>query len=114
MDEDDLAYTRFLISDTDETRQVFSDTEIGMVLTREGGVKIAAAVLMERIADNEVLIAKSIRTQDVQTNGPAVAAALRASAERLRAEWASEQELIDGGPVIVEYSPAGYEHPELT
>ncbi len=110
----DLEYVRFLISDVNPIKEVFSDAEVSMVLEREGGVKIAAAVLMERIADNEVLIAKKIVSQDLQTDGPAVAAALRASADRLRGEWLHEQEDADGGVYIVEYAPAGYEHAELT
>ena len=113
MEPEDLAYVRFLISDVDEDRQIFTDAEIEMVFAREGGVKIAAAVLMERIADNEVLIAKKIRTQDVTTDGPAVAAALRVSADRLRREWEDEQDAAFGGPVIVDYAPAGYQRPEL-
>lgn len=116
-DLDALEYVRFLISDTDGA--VFSDVEVSAVMAREPGEKMAAARLLEIIADNESLIAKSIRSQDFATDGPKVAADLRRSAAQLRAEATAEAEAAAdeadgfGGIAIVDYAPYGYQKPEL-
>lgn len=116
-DLDALGYVRLLISDTDGA--VFDDREMLAVMAREPGEKMAAARLLEIIADNESLIAKSIRSQDFATDGPKVAADLRRSAAQLRAEAVAEAEaaadLADGfgGIAVVDYAPYGYPTPEL-
>lgn len=112
-DLDALGYVRLLISDTDGA--VFSDAEVLAVMARESGEKLAAARLMEIIADNESLIAKVIRSQDFATDGPKVAADLRRSANQLRAEHLGESEAADltGGIAVVDYAPYGYPKPEL-
>lgn len=112
-DLDSLGYVRLLISDTDGA--VFSDAEVLAVMARESGEKLAAARLMEIIADNESLIAKVIRSQDFATDGPKVAADLRKSAAQLRAESAAESEASseDAGIAIVDFAPYGYSKPEL-
>lgn len=109
---DDLEYTRFLISDTasDPDRRCFSDVEIQAVLDRELSLKHSAALLLERIADNETLTLKYLRTQDVTTDGPRVAADLRASARQLRSE--ADQEALTAASSdaeTVEYVPLGYQ-----
>lgn len=48
--------------------------------------KFAAAAVMDMIASNEALVSKKIRTEDLQTDGPAVANAIRLHAQNLRAE----------------------------
>jgi hypothetical protein len=116
-DLDSLGYVRLLISDTDGA--VFSDNEVMAVMAREAGEKLAAARLLEIIADNESLIAKSIRSQDFATDGPKVAADLRRSAAQLRAEATAEAEAVAeeadpyGGIAVVDYAPYGYRKPEL-
>jgi len=112
-DLDSLGYIRLLISDTDGA--VFTDAEIMAVMAREPGEKMAAARLLEIIADNESLIAKSIRSQDFATDGPKVAADLRRSAAQLRVEAAAEADAAseDSGIAVVDYAPFGYPKPEL-
>lgn len=86
---------RLLITDVDETSPLFEDAQLTALLTAEGGhVKRAAAAALETIARSEVLIAKVISTQDLSTNGPAVAAELRASAKALRDQ--ADVDLQDG------------------
>jgi len=78
---------RLLIADVDEADFLLDDTQIDAYLGIEGGrVKRAAARALDAIATSEVLISKKIRTLDLQTDGPAVAAELRAQAKQLRDE----------------------------
>lgn len=86
----DLGYIRFLILD-DPTDPLFADSEINGLLTRRGGsVKLTAADLLDIVARNEVLLTKKIVTQDLSTDGPEVALALREAAKQLREEAAQE------------------------
>lgn len=76
---------------------VFQDEEIAAFLTLEGGsVKRAAAQAIDTNASNEVLASKVLRTQDVQTDGAKVADAMRAHADRLRAQADEADEDADG------------------
>ena len=71
----------------------FSDDEIsgfigeyvdsGIEPTR-AQVKRAAADVIDALANNEALVLKKIKTEDLQTDGPATANALRAGARALR------------------------------
>jgi hypothetical protein len=82
----DVGQVRLLINDT-FTEQVFSDEEIETFLFLEGdSVKLAAAQALETIATDEALTSKVIRSQDLNTNGPEVAAELRARAKILRSQ----------------------------
>ena len=82
----DAGKVRLLLNDTGDS-QVFSNDEITAYLELEGGnIKLAAAQALETIADDEALTSKYIRTQDLSTNGPAIAASLRERAKGLRAE----------------------------
>lgn len=47
-------------------------------------VKRAAADVIDALANNEALVLKKIKTEDLQTDGPATANALRAGARALR------------------------------
>lgn len=80
----DLGRVRLLISDVDEENLLLTDTQITALLTMEGSVKRAAAQALDTIASSEALVSKKIRTLDLQTDGPAVAAELRARAKDLR------------------------------
>lgn len=85
---------RLLISDVDEGNFLLDDTQIDAFLSIEHDrVKRAAARALESIAASEVLVSKKIRTLDLQTDGPAVAAELRAQAKQLR----DEDDADDGG-----------------
>jgi hypothetical protein len=65
---------------------LISDNTLTDLLASEGSDKMAAAQALDIIANSEVLIQKRIRLLDLQTDGPAVAEALRIGADRLRAQ----------------------------
>ena len=93
---------RLLISDVDETRQVLTDGHVEGYLSLHGvtptaattagsgvpmhTIRRAAADALDAIATSEVLVSKVIRTQDLSTDGPKVADALRKQATALRAQ----------------------------
>ena len=80
---------RLLIADTstDPATQVLSDSEITAILDMySGDQRLAAARSLVVIATSETLLSKKIQTQDLTTDGPAVAAALLAQAKDLRDE----------------------------
>lgn len=86
-----VGMVRLLANDTDSDDYLFTDDEIGAFLTLEGDVvKLAAAQAIDTIADNEVLLSKAIRTQDLQTDGPKAADSLRKRAATLRAQYADD------------------------
>lgn len=108
---------RNLISDTEQhidplfptnpADYLFSDDRLNAFLTlNNGNVRFAAADCIDALADNESLVSKKIRTEDLQTDGPAVTNALRIHATSLRAQ--AKQELAalddDGGMEIVDYT----------
>lgn len=109
----DVGRVRLLIPDTDEQNALLIDPQINALLDMEGSVKLAAASALELIASNEALVGKVITTQDLSTDGPKVAAELRARAAGLR------QQVDDGvgddnvGLAIVDFDPylgyRGYE-----
>lgn len=81
-----VGQVRLLINDT-AALEVFNDDEITAFLLLEGNnVKLAAAQALDTIADDEALTSKVIRSQDLATNGAAVAAQLRARAQQLRTD----------------------------
>lgn len=87
----DEGRVRLLIADTDVDNLVLDDEQIAGFLDIHGGVvKRAAAAALDTIASSEALLSKKIRTQDRQTDGPAVADALRKHAAALRAEADAE------------------------
>lgn len=104
---------------TDPTKRLLSDSQLTSLLRANGAkvpgevptrlVRLAAADALDTVARSEVLVSKKIRTQDVSTDGPAVAAELRAQAASLRAqaavELAEEIDTADGaGPLIVSFT----------
>jgi hypothetical protein len=98
-----LGQVRALIADVDESNLLLSDTQISAYLSIEHGrVKRAAAKSLEAIATSEVLISKKTRTLDLQTDGPAVAAELRALAKQLRDE---DDQDGDEGPWAIDVIP---------
>lgn len=58
----------------------------GFLAMNAGSLKLAAADVLMSFAANESLVSKKIRTEDLQTDGPAVAAELRRAADSYRAE----------------------------
>lgn len=89
---------RLLINDMSND-PVFTDPDINGFLAMEGqNVKRAAAQALDVIADDEALTSKAISTQaGVSTNGPAVAASLRARAKTLRDQAIYDLTLDDDG-----------------
>ena len=89
---EDIAYLRLLIGDTstNPTEQLFSNADLEVMVVREGGLKLAAAQLLDRVAGSELLISKKIRTQDLETDGAAIAKELRAMAAELRRQAREE------------------------
>lgn len=81
---DEIAYVRLLIGDA-VTDPILSDAELETLIQRGGGPLYGAADALDAIATSEVLIGKKISTQDLSTDGPAVAAELRKQAAALRA-----------------------------
>lgn len=82
---------RLLITDTDEAFPLFTDKDLTALLAIEGGViKRAAAAALETIATSETLIGKKITTQDLSTDGTAVAKSLMDRARTLRGQADAE------------------------
>lgn len=86
----DLGKVRLLTTDLDEAFPLHTDAQLAAFLALEGGsVKRAAAAALEAIARSETLVSKKITTQDLSTDGPAVAKDLRESAKLLRDQAAA-------------------------
>lgn len=76
---------RLHTADLDTANPIVSDEIIAGYLTLNGDdVLLAAADVLDAVATTELLLAKKIRTQDLSTDGPAVAAELRKKAAELR------------------------------
>ena len=106
---------RLLTADLDEAAPLLTDEQLGGYLAlHEGNVLRAAADVLEAMATSEVLLARKIRTQDLQTDGPAVAAALRAQAEtlRVRADVADAAAAESSFELIPLFDLTGYEAAE--
>lgn len=100
-----------------EPEYYFSDEEIGGFLDEytEGGqpgrwhVKRAAADAIDALANNEALVLKKIKTEDLETDGKAVADALRAGARALRGQ--ADADLENDNP-FVGVIPFSHYHPQ--
>lgn len=78
---------RLLTGDLDPENQLFSDKQVLAFLNLVGGSSYrAAAEALRVMARSEVMISKKITTQDLSTDGPAVAAELRKQAAELDAK----------------------------
>lgn len=111
---------RLLLNDVDEDTAVFSDDEINAFLTLEGGsVKRAAAQAIDTNATDQALASKVLKTQDLSTDGAAVAKAMREHADRLRAQADRADEQADDDAFVFEvvdvtgpaYGPELTNHP---
>ena len=95
-----IEWVRLLIDDP-ETGGVFDLSEIRLFLATAGHPLLAAADALDVLATSEVRLSKKITTQDLETDGPAVAAELRKQAAALRDRYARQQaELHDDAPVV--------------
>ena len=85
---------RLLISDIDDTDQIFNDAAIQAFIDMalDNNLKRAAAQALMAIAVNEVLVQKRIKILDLSTDGPAEAIQLRLMAKELMGQ-ADEEEV---------------------
>lgn len=104
---DEQRRVRLLITDTDRSNRIFSTRQLDDFLAlNSNSVRRAAAQALDVIAANEALISKKIRTQDLATDGPAVAKELRAlAAELRRQEDNAEGDEVASGFEIAEFTP---------
>lgn len=103
----DIGKVRLLISDVDPIigARTFSDDEIQAFLDLEGDIRLAAASALETLASNEVLLYKKVRAgRLIETDAPAVAAALMQRAQALRDQSNEDGAfaIADGGPCFAE------------
>ena len=92
---------RLLMTDTHNANPIFTQTEVGDFFTLEGdNVKRAAALGLETMASNEVMVMKVISLLDLSTNGAAESAALLARAAILR-----ETAIADEAAGAFDYTP---------
>ncbi|MGN6721216.1 MAG: hypothetical protein ACTHJM_01235 [Marmoricola sp.] len=95
----DIGKVRLLVGDIDEADPIFTDAQVEAAVPLFPTLHHAAAHLVDVIASNEALVSKKIKTEDLQTDGPAVATALRAQAVALRN--VGQQTLDDADPVAI-------------
>ena len=95
----DIGYYHSLLSD--ETINDFLALEANNSIDPNNVVKLAAADALDAIAVNQALIQKKITMLDLQTDGPALAAALQKSASVLR-EQVFSQDMQEGAFDIIE------------
>jgi hypothetical protein len=95
-----LGKVRLLTADLDWASPLLSDGLLdGYLGLHSGNPYRAAADALDAMATSEVLLARKIRTQDLSTDGPAVAAELRKQAAVLRAK-ADADDLAAAGSVF--------------
>lgn len=81
----DRGRVRMLCTDRDSANPIFQDDEIDAFLAIEGSsVRLAAALALETIASDQVLVLKVVKTLDTQTDGAKVADSLLKRAAALR------------------------------
>ncbi len=103
---------RVLIADLNEAAYLFTDEQITTYLTLTGdNPRLAAADALEAIAVSEVLISKKIKSQHLDTDGPAVAKALRELAATQR-QIAADEDREDVFDIVDTITPRC--RPELT
>jgi len=89
---------RLLATDVDAANPIFTDAEMDAFMAMEGSnLKRSAALALETIARNQVLVLKVIRLLEIQTDGASVARELRMQAENLRAQADRDEAASDGG-----------------
>ena len=114
----DIEKMRVLIPDNEQVFDgdyLFSDNDLNAYLeVANGSVLRAASYAVLAIANSEAIISKIIKTQDLSTNGAAVADALRLTAKQLADRADKEDDLAGEFYLnIVDYG-VGQNRPELT
>lgn len=104
-----MAYTYVLTTDVGKVRALtrdtrgpttvfFQDEEIEFYLSLNGNdLRYAAAELLDVWASDEAMVTKAVSLLDISTNGPAVAASLRAHAAVLRSLADQAATALDAG-----------------
>ena len=93
--------TRIRLHIADPSGDLLTDAEINAIYNaNQGDTARSIADLLRVIAASELLISKKIRTQDLSTDGPAVAAELRAQAREWDRRAADEEDV----PVFTGYA----------
>lgn len=120
---DDIRIIRTLIPDTEAVfgeagdQTMFSDDEITDFYTvGRGSALRAAGYANYAIATSEALISKKIQTQDLKTDGPAVADSLIKKADALfaRADKDDEAGAVEFFQIVDFQAGWGLDRPELT
>lgn len=113
-----IGMARLFATDLSESAPIFTDAQwIAFLAVNGGTVRLAAAQALETIAASEVLISKKIRTQDLATDGPAVAKELRELAASLRQQdadgYGNGGLADDSSFMVVDYNPNAWLSAEL-
>ena len=87
---DDIGKTRLLIADTDISDATFSDEEIAFALDTEGGLYLAAAMLLRVLAADQSRLAVRVSRSGVSEDLTQVAVQLRAQADVYAAKAADD------------------------
>jgi hypothetical protein len=95
----------------------FSDIEIAAYMVeystetepKRSAVKRAAADVIDVLANNEALVLKKIKTEDLETDGAKVADSLRRGSQALRKQ-ADDEEVLEGN--FFEVIPFYHYHPQ--
>lgn len=96
---------RLLIPDTDDSGYIFEAEQISAFLVLEGdNVFRAAALALETIASDQVLVLKVMRTLDVQTDGAKASDALLKRAAGLRARADDDPDDVDDDFAVAEFA----------
>lgn len=107
-----LGQTRLLSADLDPAAPIIADAVLlGYLGLHQNNPYRAAADALDAMATSEVLLSRKIRTQDLSTDGPAVAAELRKQATYLRGKADTDLALANGGffeivPSVAHYAEA--------
>ena len=110
--DSDLARVRLRIRDTVADAPIFADEEIDAFVSMEGDWRRAAALALETIAAQQILLLKVITILDVKTDGAAVAKELRAEAQQLREQSRQAEDEDGGGLDVIEMIANDFTHRE--
>ena len=99
--DNDIGKTRLLIADTDISDATFSDEEITFALDTEGGLYLAAAMLLRVLAADQSRLAVRVTRSGVSEDLTQVAVQLRAQADAY-----TEKAGSDAGSISAIVSPS--------
>lgn len=104
-----IGQVRLLTADLDPAAPLLDDELLqGYLALNSQNVLRASADALDAMATSETLLSRKIRTQDLSTDGVAVAAELRKQAASLRARADAEADLTDGELQVFNFNPLGH------